>query len=35
METKAPKDWFEEGLLKRVPEDIKDSFSQAQIDALK
>ena len=35
METKAPKYWFEEGLLKRVPEDIKDSFSQAQIDALK
>ncbi|GGK77219.1 3-phosphoshikimate 1-carboxyvinyltransferase [Amphritea balenae] len=35
METKAPKDWFEEGLFKRVPEEIKDSFSQAQIDALK
>ncbi len=29
------KDWFEEGLFKRLPEDIRDSFSQEQLSALK
>ncbi|WP_415883589.1 3-phosphoshikimate 1-carboxyvinyltransferase [Neptuniibacter sp. QD34_54] len=28
-------DWFEDGLMKRLPEDLQESFSQKQIDALK
>lgn len=28
-------DWFEDGLMKRLPDDLQDSFSQEQIDALK
>ena len=28
-------DWFEDGLMKRLPEDLQDSFSKEQIDALK
>lgn len=27
--------WFEDGLMKRLPDDLQDSFSQEQIDALK
>ncbi|BBB25465.1 hypothetical protein [Amphritea japonica] len=29
------KDWFEEGLFKRLPEDVRGSFSQEQLAALK
>lgn len=28
-------DWFEDGLMKRLPDDLQDSFSKEQIDALK
>jgi len=28
-------DWFEDGLMKRLPDELQDSFSQEQIDALK
>ena len=28
-------DWFEDGLMKRLPSDVQGSFSQAQLDALK
>ncbi|MCV6609317.1 MAG: hypothetical protein OIF55_00955 [Amphritea sp.] len=27
--------WFEKGLFQRLPEDIQDSFTQEQLDALK
>ncbi|WP_415895056.1 3-phosphoshikimate 1-carboxyvinyltransferase [Neptuniibacter sp. PT34_22] len=35
--TKEPvqKDWFEDGLMQRLPVDIKDSFTKEQINALK
>ena len=35
MDAKNQKDWFEEGLFKRVPEDLRATFTQEQIDALK
>lgn len=28
-------DWFEQGLLKRLPEELRESFSQEQLSALK
>ncbi|WP_299200247.1 3-phosphoshikimate 1-carboxyvinyltransferase [uncultured Amphritea sp.] len=35
MEEETTKDWFEEGLLKRLPEDIRHTFTQEQLSALK
>ncbi|WP_415906472.1 hypothetical protein ACMXYX_03330 [Neptuniibacter sp. QD72_48] len=31
----AQKDWFENGLMQRLPADIQDSFTQEQLNALK